>query len=283
TSTIVARDPKTGSVRWAVQLTPGDRWGFDATNENILADLTVEGQTVKALVHFDRNGFAYTIDRVTGRILVAEKYGPANWASRVDLQTGQPAIDSAFAPATGRAVVGVCPSAMGMKTFQPAAFSPVTGLFYVPATNLCMNITPVPTGFTPGKPFLGATIEVTPGPGRNRGRFLAWDATTGTIAWEARETYPVLSGALVTAGGVVFYGTLDGWFKALDATTGRELWRFKTPSGIVGNPISFSGPDGRQYVAIVSGLGGPLAGLGGGVVGLDRVTKPGGVLLVFAF
>ncbi len=283
TSSIIAREPQTGALRWVVQLTPGDRWGFDATNESILVELEIGGRPVKALVHFDRNGFAYTIDRVNGRILVAEKYGPANWASRVDLSTAEPVIDSAYAPATGRPVKGVCPSTMGMKAFQPAAFSPSTGLFYVPATNLCMDITPVPTGFTAGQPFIGATVKVTPGPGGNRGRFLAWDAATGTIAWEAREPYPIVGGALVTAGGVVFYGTLDGWFKALDATSGRELWRFKTPSGIVGSPITFSGPDGRQYVAVVSGLGGPVTGLGEGVAGLDREIRPGGVLLVFGF
>ena len=282
TSSIIARDARTGAVRWAIQLTPGDRWGYDATNENLLVDLTIGDQPVKALVHFDRNGFAYTIDRLTGRILVAEKYGPVNWASRVDLVTGVPAVDSAYAPATGRPARGVCPSAMGMKTFQPAAFSPRTNLFYVPTSNLCMTITPVPTAFTAGRPFVGATIEITPGPGE-RGRFLAWDAATGTIAWEAREPFPILGGGLVTAGGVVFYGTLDGWLKALDATTGRELWRFKTPSGIVGSPITFAGPDGRQYVAVVSGLGGAVEGLGAAVADLAQVARPGGVLLVFGF
>lgn len=294
TASLLARDLTTGQVRWALQLTPRDAWGFDASNESILTDLTVGGRPVKALVHFDRNGFAYTIDRVTGRILLAEKYGPVNWATKVDLSTGLPVRDPAYS-GPGK-VSGVCPGIIGMKTFQPAAFSPVTRLFYVPANNLCMDIEPEAAVFAAGKPYQGATVQLSAGPGGKRGRFLAWDATSGTIAWEVREEFPAFGGALVTAGGLVFYGTLDGWLKALDATSGRLLWQFKTPSGIVGNPITFAGPDGRQYLAIVSGVGGwpgqalragstakPSDALGavGAFADLARVTNPGGVLLVF--
>lgn len=294
TASLIARDLTTGQVRWALQLTPHDAWGYDATNENILTDLTVGGRPVKALVHFDRNGFAYTIDRVTGRVLLAEKYGPVNWASKVDLGTGRPVTDPAYA-GPGK-VTGVCPSTMGMKTFQPAAFSPVTRLFYVPVNNLCMDIEAGPAVFAAGKPYQGTTVQLSAGPGGTRGRFLAWDATTGSIAWEVREEFPAFGGALVTAGGLVFYGTLDGWLKAVDAASGRLLWQFKTPSGIVGNPITFAAPDGRQYLAIVSGVGGwpgqalragpaakPSDALGavGAFADLARVTNPGGVLLVF--
>ncbi len=295
TASLLARELRTGRVRWAVQLTPADRWGYDATNENILTELSVGGRAVRALVHFDRNGFAYTIDRVNGRILVADKYGPANWARGVDLRLGVPEPDPATAGEAG-ALRGICPSLHGMKGFQPAAWSPETKLFYVPLNNVCMDLTPSAATFTPGRAFLGATVRLAPGPGGNLGRFIAWDAVTSSIAWEVREPFPVLGGALVTAGGLVFYGTLDGWFKALDATTGRELWRFRAPSGIVGNPISFSAPDGRQYVAVVAGVGGwpglalsapasagPTAGLGavGLLGGLRDQTNPGGVLLVF--
>ena len=294
TSSIIAREVKTGRIRWALQLTPRDAFGYDGSNENLLADLTVAGRPVKALIHFDRNGFAYTIDRTSGRLLVAEKYGPANWATKVDPGTAVPTLDPAFSAPGKR--TGVCPSIMGMKTFQPAAWSPASKLFFVPLNNLCMDIEPVPVSYTPGQPFLGTTVRLVTGPGGNRGRFIAWDATTGTIAWEAREPWPVMSGALATAGGLVFYGTLDGWLKALDAQSGRELWRFKAPSGFVGNPITFMAPDGRQYLAIISGVGGwpslgmnpsptakPTDGLGavGGFADLGRVTNPGGVLLVF--
>ena len=294
TASLIARDVTTGQVRWALQLTPHDAWGYDASNENLLVDLTIGGRPVKALVHFDRNGFAYTIDRVSGRILLAEKYGPANWASKVDAGSGLPVVDSAYA-GPGK-TAGVCPSIMGMKTFQPSAYSPASKLFYVPVNNLCMDVEPGAAAFSAGRPYLGATIRILPGPGGNRGRFIAWDATTAKIVWEVKEDFPAFGGALVTAGGLVFYGTLDGWLKALDASTGRELWRFKTPSGIIGNPITFAAPDGRQYLAIVSGVGGwpgqalsapttakPTDALGavGAFADLASVTNPGGVLLVF--
>lgn len=296
TGSLLARDPETGRVRWAVQLSPASGFAWDGSNESILADLTIRGQPVKALVHFDQNGFAYTIDRTNGRILLAEKYGPVNWARSVDITTGRPTPDSAFRVVPGAPLRGVCPSVMGMKGHQPAAHSPLSGQFYVPVNNLCMDYQADAAAFTEGRPFQGATIRITPGPGGNRGRFIAWDATTGAIAWEVREPFPVLSGALATAGGLVFYGTLDGWLKALDASNGREVWRFKTPSGIIGNPITFAGTDGRQYVAVVSGVGGwagaamgarpnarPTEGLG--TVGLLRdlpaATNAGGVLLVF--
>ena len=293
TSSLIARDAATGRVRWALQLTPHDEWGYGGANESILADLTVGGGPVKALVHFDRNGFAYTIDRITGRILLAEKYGPANWARSVDRASGIPQRDPALAappaPAAGRprgapAPAGptVCPAAMGTKFLQPAAHSPVTGHFYVPLNNLCMSMATEAAAYSPGRLFGGVRIRMTPGPGGNRGRFIAWDASTGTIAWENREPLAVAGGALATAGGLVFYGTLDGWLKAVEQRSGREVWKFKTPSGIVGNPISFLGPDGREYIAVLAGIGG-WWGLGGNgaFADLASLTNPGGVLMVF--
>jgi alcohol dehydrogenase (cytochrome c) len=292
TNSIIAREIATGRIRWVVQLTPADAFGYDGSNENILADLTFASRPVKALVHFDRNGFAYTLDRVTGRILLAEKYGPTNWAAAVNLSTGVPLRDPAMASPGMK--TGVCPSIMGMKTFQPAAWSPASKLFFVPVNNLCMDFEALPATFTAGKPFLGAAIRITPGPGGNRGRFVAWDGASGAIAWEARESFPVFGGALVTAGGLAFYGTLDGWLKALDAATGRELWRFKAPSGFVGNPIAFADQGGRMYIAVVSGIGGwpgaalipgakPTDGLGAvaALGDLGRAVNAGGTLLVF--
>jgi lanthanide-dependent methanol dehydrogenase len=296
TSTLFAREATTGRVRWALQITPHDQWGYGAANENILADLTVHGTPVKALVHFDRNGFAYTINRETGKILVAEKYGPANWARTVDQTSGIPQVDPRFAapsadsgagavPPARRpraATAGICPASIGAKHLQPAAFSPLTTLFYVPLNNLCMELSTGPAAYVPGRPYAGATVKLTAGPGGNRGRFIAWDAATATIAWEIKEPFPVAGGALATGGGLVFYGTLEGWLKAVDQRTGRELWRFKTPSGIVGNPIAFEGPDGHEYIAVLSGIGGWWSlGANGALPDLASVTNPGGVLLVF--
>lgn len=297
TSSILARDATTGKVRWAFQMTPHDEWGYGGSNENILVDLTIQGALVKALVHFDRNGFAYTLDRVTGRVLVAERFGPANWARAIDLGSGLPQREAQYAaPAPsappgagaarrvlpGPATTGICPGSIGTKFLQPAAFSPLTGLFYLPLNNLCMELRISPATYVPGQPYSGATIKMIPGPGGNRGRFIAWDAAAASVAWEVKEPLAVASGALATAGGLVFYGTLDGWLKALDQRTGRELWRFKTPSGIVGSPIAFSGPDGREYVAVVSGIGGWWGlGANGAFPDIAAAGNPGGVLLVF--
>ena len=280
-ATIFAREAATGKVKWAYQVTPHDQWGYDASNENILADLTIAGRPVKALVHFDRNGFAYTIDRTIGRVLLAERFGPANWTSRIDLGSGQPVVDPRFAQKPGT-TTGICPAAAGTKGLNPASFSPATTLFYVPVGNLCMDLTPAPVAFIPGKAYLGATIKMTSAAGPNRGRVIAWDAGTGSVAWQAQETYPVTGGILSTAGGVVFYGTMDGWLKAVDAKSGVELWRFKAPSGIVGSPISFTGPDGKQYVAVLAGLGGWIGlGANGAFPKLSEISNPGGTLIVF--
>jgi alcohol dehydrogenase (cytochrome c) len=277
TSTIFAREVSTGRVRWAYQTTPHDEWGYGGANENILVDLPGTGAPLRALVHFDRNGFAYTIDRTTGKVLVAEKYGPANWVKRMDLTTGLPAVQP---PSGGKA--GICPAGIGAKFLQPAAFSPLTNLFYVPLNNLCMERRSAPVKYLPGQPFLGTTDSIIPGPGGNRGRFIAWNASSATIAWEAREPFTVASGALTTAGGLVFYGTMEGWIKALDQRNGRELWRFKAPSGIVGNPMSFTGTDGKQYIAVFSGVGGWWALSGNGTPADSSMSGAReGVLLVF--
>jgi lanthanide-dependent methanol dehydrogenase len=295
TSSIIARDATTGRVRWAFQMTPHDEWGFGGSNENLLVDLTLRGAAVKALVHFDRNGFAYTLDRSTGRMLVAEKYGPANWARSVDMSSGLPQRDprfaapapSAAAPATPRRPIGpaadaICPGSIGTKFLQPAAFSPLTNLFYVPLNNLCMELRTTSVVYASGQPYSGAQIRMTAGPGGNRGRFIAWDAAAASIAWEVKEPMAVTGGALATAGGLVFYGTMEGWLKALDQRTGRELWRFKTPSGITGSPIAYTGPDGKQYIAVLSGLGGWWGlGANGAFPELGTITNPGGVLMVF--
>ena len=272
TASLFARDPATGRARWALQLTPASSFGYDGSNESILADLTIAGKPVRALVHFDQNGFAYTIDRATGRILLSGKYGPVNWATSIDETTGRPVPDPQFAVSPGKKLTGVCPSLRGLKGFGPAAYSPSQSLFFVPANNLCMDFEPVPAGFTAGKPFLGANVKLTPGPGGNRGRFLAWDATRNTIAWEVREMGGLAGGALATAGGLVFYGTLDGYVKAVDSESGQELWRFRTPSGVAGTPVTFAGPDGKQYLAVVSGAA---------AADLPPGVNPGGVLLVF--
>jgi PQQ-dependent dehydrogenase (methanol/ethanol family) len=296
--TIFARNPDTGQAKWAYQMTPHDEWDYDGVNEMVLADLNVNGKQTKALVHFDRNGFGYTVDRTNGKVLVAQPFGPGvNWASKIDLATGVPVRNPKYGTTAKENTTGICPAAIGYKDQQPSAFSPKTGLFYVPTNNICMDYEGVEVKYAVGQPYVGAIVRMFPGPGGNRGRFIAWDATKGKVVWEIKESLAAYGGALTTASGLVFYGTMEGWLKAVDGKTGKELWRFKTPSGIIGNPMTYLGPDGKQYVAVLSGIGGwagigvaagisnedPTAGLGalGAFGDADKFSTQGGVLTVF--
>ena len=264
-ASVLARKPGDGSLVWAYQFTPHDGWDYDATGAMMLADLTVAGKPVRALVHFDKNGFAYTLDRTTGKLLVVAPFAHVNWATGVDLATGRPRLDPA--KQTGASVGTVheiCPSLEGgVSPSSPAAYSPRTHLFYTSTNNLCMDYAAVPASRLKGTPFMGVTSPYSAGPGGNLGSFLAWDAARGKKVWEIKEPFPNWSGALVTAGDVAFYGTLDGWFKSVDARTGKVLSKFKVGSGVVGNPITYRAPDGRQYVAVYAGIGGDWALLAG--------------------
>jgi lanthanide-dependent methanol dehydrogenase len=265
-TSVLARSPGDGSLRWAYQFTPGDNWDFDATQEMILTDLVIKGQTRKALVHFDKNGFVYTLDRATGELLSAEPYVPVNWAKRVDLKTGRPEMDSTKMTGASRGnIKNICPTLEGGKNQQPAAFSRLTKLFYVPTNNMCMDYAAANVSYIAGTPYIGAAAPYYPGEGGNLGAFIAWDAAKGKKVWEIKEPYPVWSGVLATGGGIAFYGTLDGWFKAVDARTGKVLWKLKVGSGVIGNPITFLGPDGKQYVAVYAGFGGDWFLLSGDV------------------
>ncbi len=303
--TIMARDPDTGMAKWFYQMTPHDEWDFDGVNEKILVDQEIDGKMRKLLVTFDRNGFAYTLDRETGELLVAKKYDPAvNWATEVNMdpnsdQFGRPQVVAEFSTAQNGEdtnTTGICPAALGTKDQQPAAFSPKTGLFYVPTNHVCMDYEPFRVSYSAGQPYVGATLSMFPAPDSHggMGNFIAWDATKGEIKWSLPEQFSVWSGALATAGDVVFYGTLEGYLKAVDATTGEEKFKFKTPSGIIGNVFTYEHA-GKQYVGVLSGVGG-WAGIGlaagltnandglgavGGYAALSDYTNLGGQLTVF--
>ncbi|WP_018390267.1 lanthanide-dependent methanol dehydrogenase XoxF5 [Ancylobacter sp. FA202] len=304
--TVWARDADTGMAKWVYQMTPHDEWDFDGVNEMILTDQQFDGKPRKLLTHFDRNGFGYTLDRVTGELLVAEKFDPVvNWATKVDMDKssptyGRPLVVSKYSTAQQGEDVntkGICPAALGTKDQQPAAFSPKTNLFYVPTNHVCMDYEPFRVSYTAGQPYVGATLSMYPAPGSHggMGNFIAWDNTKGKIVWSLPEPFSVWSGALATAGDIVFYGTLEGYLKAVDAKTGKQLYKFKTPSGIIGNVTTYE-HKGKQYIAILSGVGGwagiglaagltdPNAGLGavGGYAALSNYTNLGGQLTVFA-
>lgn len=297
---LFARDLDTGMARWVYQMTPHDEWDFDGVNEVPLVDLTIDGKRVPALVHFDRNGFAYTLNRETGALISAQKYDPAvNWASGVDLKTGRPIVEKRYSPGSSGPdvdVKGICPAALGSKDEQPSSYDERTGFFMVPTNHVCMNYEPFQIEYTAGQPYVGATLSMFPAGGHgDMGNFIAWDPVHARIVWSRPERFSVWSGALTTAGGVAFYGTLEGYLKAIDPRDGKELWQFKLPSGIIGNVFTYE-HGGKQYVGVFSGIGGwagigmaaglteSTAGLGavGGYKDLARFTNLGGTLFVFA-
>ncbi len=298
TGGIFARDPKTGAAKWFYQAVPHDLYDHDAINELVLLDAQIEGKPRKVLVRPERNGFLYVIDRKTGEVLSADPFGHTNSTLRIDLKTGRPIHNPEKHPRLGEVVRDICPTAPGAKDWNPSAYSPITGLLYIPHMNLCMNWESVEANYIAGTPYVGANVVMTPGPGGNRGELSAWDVLKRRKAWSVKEDLPLWSPALATAGNLVFYGTLDGTFKALDARSGEVKWQFKTGSGIIGQPISYRGPDGRQYIAVLSGVGGwagaivagaldardPTAALGfvGAVSDLPQKTTKGGMLYVFA-
>jgi alcohol dehydrogenase (cytochrome c) len=296
--TLFSRDPDTGHAKWAYQFVKHDAWDYDEIMENVLVDMPVNGQPRKLLIHPGRTGFVYTFDRTTGELLNAEKYQPTNWALRVDTKTGETIEDPTKRTHEGVVTRDICPSSTGAKDQQPSAFSPRSGLLYIPAHNVCMDYEGVEANYIAGTPYLGASVKMFPGPGNYRGELVAWDPVRARTVCSVKEDLPLWSGVLATAGDVVFYGTMDGWFKAIDAHTCAELWKFKTGSGIVGNPIAYKGPDGKEYIAVYSGIGGwmgavafpdvstddPYTALGvaGAIPDIKLKSGMGGTLYVFA-
>jgi lanthanide-dependent methanol dehydrogenase len=278
TSGIFARDADTGEARWFYQWSPHDLYDWDGVNEQVLLDMDWNGQLRKVLVRPERNGYVYVLDRTSGEVLSAKPFHAITTSTGVDLKTGRLQYDANKQPVSNRVVRDICPAASGAKDWNPSAFSHKTGLLYIPHANLCMDLEHMEANYIAGTPYLGAEARWKPGPGGHRGEFTAWDIREGREVWTVKENFPVWSGAAVTAGDVVFYGTMEGWFKALHARTGELLWQFKTASGIIGQPTTYRGPDGRQYVAVLSGIG----GWAGAVVAGDLDVRDGTAALGFA-
>jgi PQQ-dependent dehydrogenase (methanol/ethanol family) len=295
---IFARDADTGNAKWFVQLNPHDLFDHDEINENILLDLPIYGTNEPVLIHPGRNGYMYVMDRNTGEIFSATPYVRITAAKGVDLKTGRIIMNEEKKPQNGKVIRDIQPASPGAKDWQPCAYSPRTKLLYVPHQNLSMDYEGTEANYIEGTPYLGVNVKMYAGPGGYRGEFLAWNILEKKPAWSIKENFPVWSGTLVTAGDVTFYGTLDGWFKAVNARTGEVLWKFKTGSGIIGQPVTYRGPDGKQYVAILSGIGGwvgvvvsgsldvrdPTASLGfvNAVSDLPNATTKGVTLYVFS-
>jgi PQQ-dependent dehydrogenase (methanol/ethanol family) len=297
TSGIFARKPADGSAVWFYQWSPHDLFDYDGINEQVLVDLPVGGATRKVLLRPERNGYLYVLDRATGEVLSADPFVHITTSEGVDLATGALRYNPQKTPRVGRPVRDICPASPGAKDWQPSAWSPRTRLLYIPHQNLCQDATHSEVSYIAGTPYVGADVKMKSGPGGNRGEFSAWDPVARKKAWSVKEDFPVWSGALATAGDVVFYGTMDGWFKALDAKDGKLLWKHKTSSGIIGQPVSYRGPDGHQYIAVLAGVGGWAGAIvsgdldprdGTSALGfvnamrdLPDATRKGGMLYVF--
>jgi PQQ-dependent dehydrogenase (methanol/ethanol family) len=297
TLSLFARNPDNGQAAWAYQIEAHDLYDYDGVNELILLDLPVNGEMRKTLVRPERNGHIYVMDRLTGEVLSAETYAHVNVTNGIDLQTGELRKVEGKKTGFGKAVYNICPAAPGAKDWQPAAYSARTGLLYIPHNNLCMDMRGTEANYIAGTPFVGAEVKMHPGPGGHRGEFSAWDPVAAKKLWSIKELFPVWSGAVVTAGDVVFYGTMDRWFKAVHARTGEILWQFQVGSGIIGQPVTYLGPDGKQYVAVLAGVGGWSGGIvpgeldardGTAALGfvnamkdLPQYTSKGGALYVF--
>jgi PQQ-dependent dehydrogenase (methanol/ethanol family) len=298
TSGVFARRPDTGEAVWFYQTSPHDLHDYDGVNEQILVDADWKGRARKLMLRPERNGYIYVMDRGTGEVLSATPYVHITTTSGVDLQTGRLRYNPAKDPRVGETIRDSCPASPGAKDWQPSSWSPRTRLLYIPHQNLCQDELTTSVSYIAGTPFVGAEVKMYAGPGGARGRVTAWDPFGQKKAWEVLENFPVWSGTVTTAGDVVFYGTMDGRFKALDARSGKLLWEFKTPSGIIGQPVSYRGPDGNQYIAVLAGVGGwagaivsgnldardgtAANGMANAMKDLKDATKAGGALYVFA-
>ncbi len=256
TAGIFARDPNTGDAHWFYRYSPHDEHDYDGINEQILLDMPFGGKMRKVLVHLDRDGYVYVIDRTNGEVLSADPFGPVNSTKGIDLATGRPILNPDKETKLGQTVRNICPTASGAKDWNPSSFSPQTGLLYIPHENMCMDWMSMQVSYIEGTPYVGAEVHMKPGPGGNRGVLTAWDPVERKPVWEVKENFPVWSGTVATGGDLVFYGSMDGWFKAVNAKTGELAWRYKVDSGIISQPVSYRGPDGHQYIAVLCGVGG---------------------------
>ncbi|MBS3952704.1 MAG: methanol/ethanol family PQQ-dependent dehydrogenase [Methylomicrobium sp.] len=296
TMTIWGRDIKSGEAKFGYQKTPHDEWDYAGVNYMGLSEQMVNGKMTKLLTHPDRNGLVYTLNRENGDLVNAFKIdNTVNWVKHVDLKTGLPVRDPEYSTHMDHEAKGICPSAMGYHNQGIESYDPNKKLFFMGVNHICMDWEPFMLPYRAGQFFVGATLNMYPGPKGTLGQVKAMNSVTGEFEWEVQEKFAVWGGTTATAGDLVFYGTLDGYIKALNSKTGEELWKFKLPSGVIGHPITYK-HDGKQYVAIYYGVGGwpgvglvfdlkdPTAGLGavGAFKELAHHTQMGGGVMVFS-
>lgn len=288
TSATIALDADTGEIVWHYQTTPNDHWDYDGVNELVLFDYEHNGETIKAGAKADRNGFFYIVNREDGELLLAEPFVEnITWASHIDTETGRPVEIEGGRPGNpadmdgdrGKAVTAQ-PAFLGGKNWSHMSYSQRTGLFYIPSNEWEMEIWNEPVDYRRGAAYLGAGFTIKPIYDDKVGVLRALDPATGEIVWEVPNRSPLWSSVLTTAGGLVFYGTPEGYLKAMCDETGEELWSFQTGSGIVGQPATWE-MDGEQYISVVSGWGGAVPLWGGEVAPLVRHISQGGMLWTF--
>jgi alcohol dehydrogenase (cytochrome c) len=281
----VAIDIKSGKIAWHYQRTPNDGWDYDGVNEFITFDMN--GKRMGAAA--DRNGFFYVNDAKTGKLENAFPFvNKITWATGIDLKTGRPNYvpenrpgDPTKSPDGKKGnVVFSAPSFLGGKNQQPMAYSPKTGLFYVPANEWGMEIWNEPVTYKKGAAYLGAGFTIKPLNDDYIGAMRAVDPKSGKIVWEIKNNAPLWGGVMATAGDLVFYGVPEGYLKAVDAKSGKELWQFQTGSGIVAPPVTWE-DGGEQFVAVVSGWGGAVPLWGGEVAKKVNFLEQGGSVWVF--
>jgi PQQ-dependent dehydrogenase (methanol/ethanol family) len=252
-SSTLALNADTGKLVWHYQSTPHDVWDYDGVNELVLADVTVNGQKTPAMFKADRNGFFYVLNRQTGKLISAQSYVPINWATGVDMTTGRPIEVPDKRPRFKFRAMNICPNLLGGKNWHPMSYSPQTGLVYIPSMNLCMDMEGAEPAYKRGSFYLAFEFDLgKSGPGGYMSELMAWDPVKQQKVWGNKDALPWLGGTMTTAGGLVFHGDVRGWFKALDAKTGKQLWQFNTGSGVAAAPMTYE-LDGKQYVAVVSG------------------------------
>ena len=256
TASIIALNADTGKITWHYQTTPHDAWDYDGVNELVFADLPFDGKKVPVLMQANRNGFFYVIDRATGKLLSAKQYvDGVNWATGIDMKTGAP-IETAGnvkRPGMKRKASDICPNLIGAKNWMPMSYDQQTGLVYIPTMNLCMDLEGIEAEYKRGAFYLGVNFDLSKlGAGGHAGGIKAWDPVKQKEVWFNKDELPFTGATMSTAGGLVFHGDIKGWFKALDAKTGKTLWKFNAGSGITAAPMTYT-LDGKQYVAVVSG------------------------------
>ena len=284
TASVIAMNPDTGNIVWHYQFTPHDAWDYDGVNELVFADLPVDGKKVPVIMQANRNGFFYVIDRANGKLISAKNFVPTNWATGIDLKTGMPieAANNEKRPRLKKWAKDICPNLVGGKNWMPMSYNPKTGLVYIPTMNLCMDLEGIQEEYKRGQFYLGVNFDLDkPGPGGYLGGLKAWDPVAQKEVWFIKDDLPFNGGTMTTTTGLVFAGDIRGTFRAHDAKTGKELWKFNTGSGISAAPISYT-LDGKQYVAVTSGRTQSMPAFFGKIGEKMVAASPeGGTLFVF--